>query len=151
MSNSAPDIVQVIYIRATPERTWAALTDPDQIAQYWFGLRGESDWRPGSPFTWRLDGKDMFGGVVEAADPPRRLVLRSGPPGGPLGQTITWVIEPVETTGGEPLIRLTLTNAGLAEDDPARAGTAATWAAIVSNLKTLLETGRPLPAFPPPG
>ncbi len=148
MTEPAPDIIQVIYIRTTPERVWEALTDPDQIAKYWFGLRGESDWRMGSAFAWRLEGRDMFKGVVEAAEAPHRLVLR---PDGGLGAAISWLIEPLETLSGEPLVRLTMTNAGVASGDPGREGTVATWAAIVSNLKTLLETGEPLPVFAPPG
>ena len=43
--------VYVTYIRTTPERLWSALTTWEFMQQYWFGMRAESDWRPGS--AWR--------------------------------------------------------------------------------------------------
>ncbi len=53
-----PKFVYVTYIRTTPEKLWHALTDPETMKQYWFGVHGESEWNAGS--SWRLvfaDGK----------------------------------------------------------------------------------------------
>jgi len=53
---SKPKFVYVTYIRTTPEKLWAALTDPQTIRKYWFGMTAECDWKPGSP--WRLKFED---------------------------------------------------------------------------------------------
>ena len=67
----------VTYIRTTPEKLWAALTDPAFMKQYWFGVYGESKWRAGS--SWQLispKGQILDAGEIVEADPPRRLVIR---------------------------------------------------------------------------
>lgn len=74
---SGSTFVYVTFIRATPEKLWSALTDPEIMKQSWFGMQQESDWRTGSP--WRLmfpDGRIADSGEILKADPPRRLVLR---------------------------------------------------------------------------
>jgi uncharacterized protein YndB with AHSA1/START domain len=63
-------------INAPPARVWRALTDPDQIEQYLFGSRVETDWKPGSPIVWRGiykgTGYEDKGEVV-SIEPERRL------------------------------------------------------------------------------
>jgi uncharacterized protein YndB with AHSA1/START domain/DNA-binding transcriptional ArsR family regulator len=139
-----PDFVYVTYIESTPERVWEALTDADVTAEYW-GRRNISDWQVGS--TWshrRIDGSevdDVVGEVVEA-DPPRRLVVTWADPAEPSAtSTVTFRVEPYGA-----IVRLTVTHAGLAEAESAQA--AAGWAAVLSNLKSLLETGHVLPGIP---
>ncbi|HWA01535.1 MAG TPA: SRPBCC domain-containing protein, partial [Caulobacterales bacterium] len=69
--------VYVTYIYTTPEKLWAALTTPDFIKQYWFGVNAESDFKAGS--SWRLvfaDGRVADTGEIVEADPPRRLVIK---------------------------------------------------------------------------
>lgn len=137
--------VYVTYIESTPERVWAALTDPELTAVYW-GHRNESDWQVGSRWDHvRTDGTGDTdgGGTVEEATPPTRLVLSWGPAPGEEGGTsrVTFVVEP-----GDGIVRLTVTHTDL---DPAeRADAADGWAAVLSNLKSLLETGHPLPTAP---
>ena len=46
-----PTFVYVTYIRTTPEKLWAALTDPQTIRRYWFGITAECEWKPGSPWA----------------------------------------------------------------------------------------------------
>jgi uncharacterized protein YndB with AHSA1/START domain len=153
--------VYAIYIQSTPEAVWRALTDADQTAAYW-AHRNVSDWRAGSRWEHRhLDGSqiaDVAGDVVEST-PPTRLVLtwanpvdgtpvaianrmptEEGRAGGP--SRVTYAIEPHGA-----IVRLTVTHDGLA-DDAERDALAAGWAAVLSNLKTFLETGRPLPRAP---
>jgi uncharacterized protein YndB with AHSA1/START domain len=63
-------------VRATPERVWAALTEPDQIAEYMFGSRVETTWEVGSPITWdgEYEGRPYQDkGEVLAYDEPRVL------------------------------------------------------------------------------
>jgi uncharacterized protein YndB with AHSA1/START domain/DNA-binding transcriptional ArsR family regulator len=142
-----PTYVYVTYIHSTPERVWHALTDADLTARYW-GHANVSDWAPGS--TWehrRTDGSgiaDVAGTVLEAA-PPRRLVLTFGSPGeeDPGAQAqVTFAIDP-----HQDIVRLTVTHENIpdrAEYEAAAAG----WPAVLSNLKSLLETGRVLPQAP---
>jgi uncharacterized protein YndB with AHSA1/START domain len=54
---SKPKFVYVTYIRTTPEKLWAALTDPQTIRKYWFGITAECDWKPGSPWALRVRGR----------------------------------------------------------------------------------------------
>src|SRR5581483_8999256 len=72
-----PKFVYVTYIRTTPEKLWAALTDPQTIGKYWFGMNAESDFKAGS--SWRLkfeDGRTADTGEILEAVPRERLVIR---------------------------------------------------------------------------
>ncbi|NYG06504.1 uncharacterized protein YndB with AHSA1/START domain [Phycicoccus badiiscoriae] len=65
-----------VEVDAAPDRVWAALTDPEQIAQYMMGSRVESDWEIGGPITWsgEMDGKPYRDkGEVLEVDPGIRL------------------------------------------------------------------------------
>ena len=142
-----PTFVYVIYIHSTPERVWEALTDADLTAEYW-GHSNVSDWQVGSPWEHqRTDGTavaDVVGSVVESA-PPRRLVTTwAAPDADPATEPsqVTFDIEPY----GD-IVRLTVTHENLA-DEAERAGAAAGWAAVLSNLKSLIETGHALPQAP---
>lgn len=76
-SNETSRFTYVIFIRTTPKKLWSALTDPDFIRQYWFGILVESDFVTGSP--WRMsfpDGRVADSGEILLADPPRRLEIR---------------------------------------------------------------------------
>jgi uncharacterized protein YndB with AHSA1/START domain len=146
---SKPSFVYVTYIRTTPEKLWAALTDPQTIRKYWFGITAVSDWRQGSP--WRLefeDGRTADSGKILEADPPRRLVIR-------------WRNEFKPELKAEGYSRCTM-EIGMADDYPDVGGNAVKltithelegegtkfieavsggWPKILSNLKSLLETG----------
>jgi uncharacterized protein YndB with AHSA1/START domain/DNA-binding transcriptional ArsR family regulator len=133
-----PSFVYVTYIQSTPEHVWDALTDPELTARYWGHSNVSEDWRPGSRWDHvRTDGSGESdgGGEVLASDRPRRLALRWET------STVTFDIEPYDD-----IVRLTVTHDDLGEDE--RAGAAAGWAAVLSNLKSLLETGHPLPQPP---
>jgi uncharacterized protein YndB with AHSA1/START domain len=69
--------VYVTYIRTTPEKLWAALTTPEFMKKYWFGMNIETDWKAGSP--WKLvfpDGRVADAGEVVEIEKPKRLILR---------------------------------------------------------------------------
>ena len=149
-SASASTFVYVIYIRTTPERLWAALTGPAFAEQYWMGMRPESAWTPGAP--WRLvrpDGTVADAGAVLEAEPGRRLVLRWRnefvPELTAEGYSrCTMEIEAAGDgqTGGA--VKLTVTHA--VERDPSQpsrliAAVSGGWPIVLSNLKSLLETG----------
>jgi uncharacterized protein YndB with AHSA1/START domain/DNA-binding transcriptional ArsR family regulator len=142
-----PAFVYVTYIESTPEKVWHALTDPGLTAQYW-GHSNVSDWQPGSRWEHqRIDGSgvaDVIGTVLES-DPPRRLVSTWAGPGQdrPHGPArVTFDIEPHGA-----IVRLTVTHENLL-DDREHADAAFGWSAVLSNLKSLLETGHVLPQAP---
>jgi len=137
--------VYVIYIATVPEKVWAALTSSAFTTQYFFGRSVESDWKQGSPWILRKpDGSVDVSGEVRQSDPPRKLV-------------VSWNIDWAETKlpecivtydiepAGENLVRLTVTEA---HPTPIPAnlleGGRKGWPMILSGLKSLLETGKPL-------
>jgi uncharacterized protein YndB with AHSA1/START domain/DNA-binding transcriptional ArsR family regulator len=133
-----------IYIRTTPERLWAAITDPDIRSKYNFGARVNSDWTPGSRYEMSaMDGAVALGeGENLEVDPPRRLVqsarfLWSDDVKREGTSRVTWDIEPVADS-----CRLTVTHDELREgaNDEIYGG----WPMILSGVKTLLETGEDL-------
>jgi uncharacterized protein YndB with AHSA1/START domain len=149
-----PEFVYVTYIATTPQKVWQALVDTDVMREYWIGPDGGcarvnvSDWRPGSRWEHqRVDDArtvDIVGKVVESA-PPRRLVLTWARPGDAEEDSkhsrVTFDIEP----HSDGLVRLTVTHEDLERDPGMLAGISGGWPKVLSNLKTLLETGRALP------
>jgi uncharacterized protein YndB with AHSA1/START domain len=133
----------VTYIRTTPEKLWSALTDPATMKQYWFGMHQESDWLPGS--TWKLvfpDGRIADAGEVIEAERPRRLVIRWRNEFKPELKTegysrCTMELEPEKDT-----VKLTITHVMEQGDSKFIQAVSGGWPKIVSNLKSLLETGQ---------
>jgi uncharacterized protein YndB with AHSA1/START domain/DNA-binding transcriptional ArsR family regulator len=147
MTTPKPSFVYVTYIRSTPERVWQALTDANLTANYW-GHSNVSDWQAGSSWEHRrTDGSgiaDVVGTVLEAA-PPTRLVITFEEPATrspDRATTVTFLIE-----GYHDIVRLTVQHVDLPDDDNFAAA-AAGWPAVLANLKSLLETGHPLPQPP---
>jgi uncharacterized protein YndB with AHSA1/START domain len=144
MESTAMDKVFEIYIRTTPERLWAAITDPATRERYQFGAAVESDWSTGSDYA--LVHPDVPGPLVDGTnlevDPPRRLVQSfhahwSDDADAAGTSRVTWEIEQVADS-----CRLTVTHDQL----PADAGEDlyGGWPMILSGLKTWLETGTAL-------
>ena len=144
MSKSKPDFVYVTYIETTPDKLWHALTDGDFTARYWFGVRLRSDWKVGSSFEMvHGDGTVSDAGRIVEVDPPRRLAYtfvnlsetyRNDKPA-----LATFELEPYGK-----LVKLTLTHEGFAPDGKMLPAISRGWPAILSSLKSLLETGRAL-------
>ena len=128
------------YIKTTPERLWAAITDPEMRAKYSFGVQTRSDWTPGSAYRASVPGViDIAEGENLEVDPPRRLVqtfnaLWSDDVKTAGTSRVTWEIEPVGTS-----CRLRVTHDQLA--DGANSELYGGWPMILSGLKSLLETG----------
>ena len=67
-ANGKPSHVYVVYIRATPERIWDALTQSEFTQQYFYGSTVESDWTPGSAYIHEIDGETAIVGEVLVAE-----------------------------------------------------------------------------------
>jgi len=141
-----PAIVYTIYIASTPEKVWEALTSAEFSRKYFFGFAVEAELKTGGAFIVRApDGSLHISGEVIECDPPRRLTVTWNVNWPALveklGQTlVTYEIEP----SGEA-VRLTLTEShDRPIDDDILSGGRQGWPAILSSLKSLLETGRPL-------
>jgi len=134
--------VYVTYILSTPEKVWEALTDAEISARYW-ERQNVSDWKVGSRWTHGFAGKapDVVGRVIES-DPPRKLVttwLRPDHEDQPeFANPCTFLIEDV---GGK--VKLTVTHENLTDED--LKNISGGWPAVLSNLKTMLETGKTIP------
>jgi uncharacterized protein YndB with AHSA1/START domain len=133
-----------VFIKATPERIWEAITSPDFTERYFYGARIET--KDGRRVAHGPNGELWGDEPVLESEPPRRLVhewrsrydpeLAAEEP-----SRVTWEIEPQE--GGYSL--LTVTHDQL-EGAPKTAASVAGpgWMMVLSGLKTLLETGEPL-------
>ncbi|MFS8063004.1 MAG: SRPBCC family protein [Luteimonas sp.] len=152
-----PDYVYVTYIATTPEKVWQALVDTDVTRQYWADPTvgcarvNVSDWKPGSRWEHqRIDEArtvDIVGKVVEST-PPRRLVFTWARPADEADESKhSWVAFDIEPCG-DGLVRLTVTHDDLERDPEMLTGISGGWPKVLSNLKTLLETGRALPRPP---
>jgi len=138
--------VYVTFIRTTPERLWSALTTTDFIRRYWFGMTIESAFTAGAP--WKMsfeDGRVADQGEILEADPPRRLVIKWFDEWKPEfkaeGESrCTIEIEPVADFGANA-VKLSITHSMERADSKFIQAVGGGWPGILSNLKSLLETG----------
>lgn len=135
----------VTFIQTTPEKLWDALTLPAFTRQYWASTYQESDWVKGS--SWKMfdpNGRLADGGEILEIDRPRKLV-------------VSWRNEFVEALKAEGFTRatfeiepmkdeckLTVTHESDVPDSKMIEAVSGGWPAILSSLKTLLETGASL-------
>ncbi len=144
---SAPQHVFVVYIRTTQDKLWEAITSPDFTVKYFHETRIDSDYAPGSPVYYRnADGSVAVDGEILEADVGRRL-------------SISWhvnydeeqsrekpsrVIFEIEAAGPE-LCKLTVVHDDFEGETKTYKGVGEGWPWILYSLKSLLETGTPLP------
>ncbi len=154
---AATAFVYVSYIRTTPEKLWEALTTPAFIRRYFGGGGPESDWRVGSPVAWSMGGEPGhdWGQHVLEADPPRRLAYTWHNYQPEMQEMFGWSDEDLARLRQEPVsrvafdiepvaegaVKLTVTHDGFVPGSEMMAGVAGGWPGILSNLKSLLETG----------
>jgi uncharacterized protein YndB with AHSA1/START domain len=154
-----PSFVYTTYIRTAPERLWQALTDPAFTRRYW-GATFDTDWQPGSRMRWELFGVtiDDPEQVVVEADPPRRLSYSWHTLTPELTETLALTDEATERLATEArsrvtfeiepldeLVKLTVVHDGFDTSSLMAQLVSGDWPRILSNLKTLLETGETLP------
>ena len=156
-----PSVVYTTYISTTPQRLWQALTEPAFTKQYW-ETEFITDWAQGSTMTWDNHGvliTDPEQVVIES-DPYRRLSYAWHTVTPELAKrfgwdddlyakvsseprsTVTFEIEPA----GEGVVKLTVIHDGFAPGSTVAEMVRVGWPAVIASLKTLLETGDPLPA-----
>lgn len=146
VSRYKPAIVYTIYIRATPEKVWEAITLPQFTRLFFFGFNVDIELRVGGKFALRTDdgATDVAGEVVEC-DPPRKLVVTWGVNWVDLVKHIGISLVTYEIEQAGDSVRLTLTQAQDRElDDRVLSGGRRGWPLILSSLKSLLETGQGL-------
>lgn len=141
-----PDLVYVFYIRSTAQKIWDALTHSAFTTKFFFGRTVESDWKQGSPWKMLMpDGTlDVFGEVL-ISDSPHKLQVT---------WSVDWLNEPnppgpaiitydIEQAGDAVKLTMTQHTTSAIPRKYIQAG-AQGWAIILSSLKSLLETGKPL-------
>lgn len=140
-----PQFVYTTFIATTPEKLWQALTTPEFTQQYWGGRRHETTWQVGGPIKiYKPDGGAEVQGEILQCDPYTVLAYswHSATLGGQPSR-VTFELSPYPATEGS-IVMLKITHDEFAADANI-AMTAMGWTAILNNLKTLLETGKPLP------
>jgi uncharacterized protein YndB with AHSA1/START domain len=141
-----PPFVYVTYIDTTAEKLWEALTDGEFTRRYWGGRRIQSDWIVGSSVRHvREDGGIDWEGEVLQAQPPRLLSYTfhmqiSAPHRAERPSRVTFELQPIGS-----VVKLTLTHDDFESASAIFETTRHGWPAILSSLKSLLESGSPLP------
>ena len=146
MSTMTQTTVQVyqLFIKATPERIWEALVDPELTSKYFYGSRITIS--PEGRLSTSPDGSENWGdSEVLEWDPPRKLVhgwqsLYDPELAAEATSRVTWEIEPQD--GG--MTKLTVVHDQLEGAPKTAESVAGGWMFVLSGLKTLLETGKPL-------
>jgi uncharacterized protein YndB with AHSA1/START domain/DNA-binding transcriptional ArsR family regulator len=169
-SESEPTrFVYTTYIKTTPERLWQALTDPGFTRRYW-GAGLHSDWQVGSPILWQEGPDDEprdLGQVVLEAERYRRLSYTWAAPQRHHAELFGWSDERLAELQREPrsrvrfefepagdAVKLTVTHAGFAPGSALLQAVSGQteqtggWPELLSNLKTLLETGHTMQSVP---
>ena len=135
--------VYVTFIRTTAEKLWAALTDPNQMKEYWFGMHINTEWKAGA--QWEMlfpDGRVADSGEILELERPKRIRLKWTNEFRPELKAegfafCTIELEPVGAT-----VRLTITHTMERADSKFIQAVSGGWPKILSNLKSLLETGQ---------
>jgi uncharacterized protein YndB with AHSA1/START domain/DNA-binding transcriptional ArsR family regulator len=146
-TDSKPSLVYQIVIKAPQERVWEAITKPEFTSRYYYDSALKTDLTVGSPFAYHMpNGSPIIEGEVVASEPPNRLVHTYHSLWPPMNEDaptrVTWELESMPggvtkvTVVHEEFQGQTATYKGLQSGG---------WAWILSNMKTLLETGEPMP------
>jgi len=138
------EFVYTTYIKTTPEKVWAAITNPEFSRQYWVnGI--VSDWKKGSKWQHvaNAEGCSALGGEVLESLPPKRLVItwadtmptpdQAGP------SRVAFDIEAIQD-----MVRLVVTHSNLAAASVMAGKISAGWPRVLCSMKSLLETGKAL-------
>jgi uncharacterized protein YndB with AHSA1/START domain len=140
MANNS--FVYVTFIKTTPEELWTALTAPEFTRKYWYGVTQESEWKPGS--AWKMvfqDGRVADTGEIVEIDPPRRMVIKWRNEFRPELKEEGYSRCVIEIEKMETIAKLTISHSMPKENSKFIEAVSGGWPMILSNLKSLLETG----------
>lgn len=135
--------VYVTFIRTTPLRLWSALTDPEFMKEYWFGVHIKTEWKAGAP--WEMlypDGRLTDSGEIVEFDPPKRIVLKWRHELRPELKAEGFARCTIELEPVSDAVKLTITHTMDREQSKLIQAVSGGWPKILSNLKSLLETGQ---------
>ena len=141
-----PTHVYEVFIRATPERIWEAITRPELTRDYFYGTLVSSDWKVGSTLSYSYpDGRPAAEGTVLEIDPPRRLkhtfsALWDEKVKGDAPHTMVWTLTPMGAT-----CKVAVESFDFEGETATLESFRGGMSVILSGLKTLVETGSPLP------
>jgi uncharacterized protein YndB with AHSA1/START domain/DNA-binding transcriptional ArsR family regulator len=139
--------VHKIVIVAPVERVWRAITDESQSSRWYYGTGVVSTWEPGAPYEYRFpDGRVAIEGIVERVEPPTLLVMTF---------SARWSDEVAvdaptrvtfELSSAGKLTTVVLTHDDVVEGTATATEIAGGWPYLLSNLKSYVETGAPMPS-----
>jgi len=137
------NFVYVTYIKTTADKLWMALTTPQFMEQYWLGARAEADWKVGG--AWKLvfsDGRIADSGQITEFEPHKRLAIRWRNEWSPEMHDEGWTNCVMEIEAAESdTVKLTISHSMERENSKFIGAVGQGWPMILSNLKSLLETG----------
>lgn len=136
------EFVYVTYIRTTPEKLWSAFTDVECIKQYWFGMHCECDWKTGA--SWKLlfeDGRVADAGEIIEIEPPKHLVLKWRNEWNPEMKAEGYTRCTFDLQNMTGAVKLTVTHSIERDQSKFIEAVSIGWPQVLSNLKSLLETG----------
>ena len=141
---SKPKFVYVTFIRATPEKVWEAITRADLTEKYWFGYRVSAEGKPGDHMTAMSPaGQKAHDDIILESDPPRRLVYGWKPLYKDVpNERASRVTFELKSIKGQT--RLTVTHDDFDEGSRIFEMISSGWPAVLSSLKSFLETGQGL-------
>jgi len=134
--------VYVSYIRTSAEKLWAALTSPDFAEKYWRGTRPVAHWKPGG--AWKLvfpDGRFGDMGEIVEFEPEKRLAIKWRNEFKPEFKAEGWSLCTMEIEPVGDAVKLTVTHAIERADSKFIGAVSGGWPQVLSNLKSMLETG----------
>ena len=137
------DLIYTTFIKTTAAQLWDAITTPEFCKQYWGAMANVSDWTVGADWSHVDTDSDnavrLHGKVLECA-PPTRLVLSW------IGKT-----DPSDTSQVsfdilqlDGVVKLVVTHSGFRADSVMRGNVSKGWPAVLSSMKSFLETGKPI-------
>ncbi len=134
--------VYVTYIRTTPEKLWSALLSPEFARQYWRGAHPEAEWKVGG--SWKLmrpNGQVDSSGEIVEFEPLKRLGIRWRNEWKPELKAEGWSNCTMELEPVGEAVKLTVTHSIESADSKLIGAVSGGWPQVLSNLKSLLETG----------
>jgi uncharacterized protein YndB with AHSA1/START domain len=146
VGNFKPAIVYTIYIASTPEKVWEALTRAEFSRKYFSGHAVEVDLRVGGAFIMRTpDGALHISGEVIEYEPLRKLTVTFNVNWPALVEKLGPTLVTYEVEQAGDAVKLTMLQSHDRDiSDDILSGGRAGWPAILSSLKSLLETGHAL-------